>query len=126
MPIVGGRAGGYGARHLTLVAAPELSEDDVRAALDGVRPLAVLPAGPPAVVAAARVALRPDEPLEPGADLVVVTSGSTGTGRAVLLPAAALRASGGRSSLQGHWPALRNTGHTWRAGRCRTAFVRAN
>jgi O-succinylbenzoic acid--CoA ligase len=45
------------------------------------------------VVAAARAALRPDEPLEPGADLVVVTSGSTGSGRAVLLPAAALRAS---------------------------------
>jgi O-succinylbenzoic acid--CoA ligase len=75
------------------VAAPDLSEDDVRAALDGARPLAVLPAGPPAVVAAARVALRPDEPLEPGADLVVVTSGSTGSGRAVLLSAAALRAS---------------------------------
>jgi o-succinylbenzoate---CoA ligase len=75
------------------VAAPDLTGDDVRAALDGVRPLAVLPAGPPAVVAAARAALRPEEPLEPGADLVVVTSGSTGTGRAVLLPAAALRAS---------------------------------
>ncbi len=81
------------ARHLTLVAAPDLTTDDVRAALDGVRPLAVLPAGPPAVVAAARAALRPDEPLEPGADLVVVTSGSTGAGRAVLLPASALRAS---------------------------------
>jgi O-succinylbenzoic acid--CoA ligase len=81
------------ARHLTLVAAPDLTGDDVRAALDGVRPLAVLPTGPPAVVAAARAALRPEEPLEPGADLVVVTSGSTGTGRAVLLPAAALRAS---------------------------------
>jgi O-succinylbenzoic acid--CoA ligase len=81
------------ARHLTLVAAPDLTPDDVRAAVDGARPLAVLPAGPPAVVAAARAALRPDEPLEPGADLVVVTSGSTGAGRAVLLPATALRAS---------------------------------
>jgi O-succinylbenzoic acid--CoA ligase len=75
------------------VAAADLSEDDVRAALDGVRPLAVLPDGPPAVVAAARSALRPEEPLEPGADVVVVTSGSTGGGRAALLPAAALRAS---------------------------------
>jgi O-succinylbenzoic acid--CoA ligase len=81
------------ARHLTVVPAAELSDDDVRAALDGVRPLAVLPAGPPAVVAAARAVLRPDMPLEPGADLVVVTSGSTGNGRAVLLPAAAVRAS---------------------------------
>jgi O-succinylbenzoic acid--CoA ligase len=81
------------ARHLTLVAAPELGPAAVAAALDGSRPLAVLPAGPPAVVAAARAVLRPDEPLEPGADLVVVTSGSTGSGRGVLLPAAALRAS---------------------------------
>jgi O-succinylbenzoic acid--CoA ligase len=75
------------------VAAADLTGDDVRAALDGVRPLAVLPAGPPAVVAAARAVLRPEEPLEPGADLVVGTSGSTGAGRAVLLSAAALRAS---------------------------------
>jgi O-succinylbenzoic acid--CoA ligase len=82
------------ARHLTLVPAPDLSEDDVRAALDGTRPIAVLPAGPPAVVDAARRVLRPEEPLEPGADLVVVTSGSTGGGRAVLLSSAAVRASG--------------------------------
>ena len=75
------------------MAAPVLSEDDVRAALDGARPLAVLPAGPPAAVAAARAVLRPEEPLEPGADLVVVTSGSTGPGRGVLLSAGALRAS---------------------------------
>ncbi|MGY1834248.1 o-succinylbenzoate--CoA ligase [Blastococcus sp. SYSU DS0510] len=81
------------ARQLTLVAAGELSDDDVRAALDGGRPLAVLPAGPPAVVDAARAVLRPDEPLEAGTDLVVVTSGSTGGGRGVLLPATALRAS---------------------------------
>ncbi|CCG05266.1 o-succinylbenzoate--CoA ligase [Blastococcus saxobsidens] len=80
-------------RQLTLVGAGELSDDDVRAALDGVRPLAVLPAGPAAVVDAARAALRPGEPLEPGADLVVVTSGSTGGGRGVLLSAGALRAS---------------------------------
>ena len=73
--------------------AAELTQQAVRAALDGAVPLAVLPDGPPAVVAAARTALRPEEPLEPGADLVVVTSGSTGNGRAVLLSAAALRAS---------------------------------
>ena len=80
-------------RQLALVPAAELTQDAVRAALDGTTPLAVLPSGPPAVVDAARAALRPDEPLEPGADLVVVTSGSTGSGRAVLLSAAALRAS---------------------------------
>jgi O-succinylbenzoic acid--CoA ligase len=65
----------------------------VRACLDGGAPLAVLPAGPPAAVEAARAVLRPGEPLEPGTDLVVVTSGSTGGGRGVLLSAAALRAS---------------------------------
>jgi o-succinylbenzoate---CoA ligase len=81
------------ARQLSLVAAPDLFPADVAAALDGDRPLAVLPAGPPAAVQAARDVLRPDEPLEPGADLVVVTSGSTGRGRGVLLSAAALRAS---------------------------------
>jgi o-succinylbenzoate---CoA ligase len=89
------------------VAAPDLTGDDVAAALDGVRPLAVLPAEPPAVVAAARAALRPEEPLEPGADLVVVTSGSTGTGRGVLLSAAALRASAAatheRLGGRGNW-----------------------
>lgn len=80
-------------RQLTLVPAAELSVDHVRAALDGSAPLAVLPSGPPAAVTAARAALAPDEPLEPGADLVVVTSGSTGGGRAVLLSAGALTAS---------------------------------
>ena len=80
-------------RRLTLVSAADLIEADVRAALDGFRPLAILPAGPPAVVAAARHVLRPEEPLEPGADLVVGTSGSTGRGRAVLLSAAAVTAS---------------------------------
>jgi O-succinylbenzoic acid--CoA ligase len=80
-------------RHLTLVPAPDLSVDHVRAALSGTAPLAVLPDGPPATVAGARRVLAPDVPLEPGADLVVVTSGSTGGGRAVLLPAAALIAS---------------------------------
>jgi o-succinylbenzoate---CoA ligase len=81
------------ARHLTLVGASELSEDAVRAALDGTAPLAVLPAGASAVVDAASRVLRPDEPLEPGADLVVVTSGSTGGSRAVLLSSAAVQAS---------------------------------
>ncbi|MCZ2859348.1 o-succinylbenzoate--CoA ligase [Blastococcus sp. VKM Ac-2987] len=88
-----GSGGGGAARRLTLVPAAHLADADLRAALDGGRPLAVLPAGPPAVVDAARALLRPDEPLEPGTDLVVVTSGSTGSGRGVLLPAAALRAS---------------------------------
>ncbi|SOC49176.1 O-succinylbenzoic acid--CoA ligase [Blastococcus aggregatus] len=82
------------ARHLSLVPAAELTQADVRAALAGDRPLAVLPAGPPAAVDAARAVLRADELLEDGADLVVVTSGSTGTGRGVLLSAAAVRASG--------------------------------
>ena len=88
-----GRRESSTARHLTLVPARDLGLDAVRAALDGRSPVAVLPDGPPAVVEAARTALRPEEPLEPGADLVVVTSGSTGRGRGVLLSAAALRAS---------------------------------
>jgi O-succinylbenzoic acid--CoA ligase len=75
------------------VPAADLTLDAVRAALDGAAPLAVLPAGPPAMAEAARAVLRPDEPLEPGADLCVVTSGTTGAGRAVLLPADAMRAS---------------------------------
>ncbi|MGY1651438.1 o-succinylbenzoate--CoA ligase [Geodermatophilus sp. SYSU D01119] len=85
-------------RQLTVLPAPEAPADvlgsvlpAVRAALDGAAPLAVLPAGPAA--AAAREVLAPEEPLEDGADLVVVTSGSTGGGRGVLLPASALRAS---------------------------------
>jgi o-succinylbenzoate---CoA ligase len=85
------------ARHLTLVPAPDDPAallGPLRAALDGGAPLAVLPAGPPSAVGAARAVLRPEDPLEPGADLVVVTSGSTGTARGVLLAAAALRASG--------------------------------
>ena len=69
------------ARHLTLVPAAGLTQADVRAALDGDRPLAVLPAGPPAAVDAAHAVLRTEAPLEDGTDLVVVTSGSTGTGR---------------------------------------------
>jgi o-succinylbenzoate---CoA ligase len=84
-------------RHLNPVPAPAdplALLPQVRAALDGTAPLAVLPAGPPAAVEAARAVLRPEQPLEPGADLVVVTSGSTGGGRGVLLPAAAVRASG--------------------------------
>ena len=80
------------ARQLTLVPAPGRSQEAVRtgvepvlrACLAGAAPLAVLPAGPPATEAAARAVLRPDEPLEDGADLVVVTSGSTGGGVAPL------------------------------------------
>jgi O-succinylbenzoic acid--CoA ligase len=74
--------------HLHAAVLPGL-----RACLDGAAPLAVLPAGPSAVVDAARAALRVEQPVEPGADLVVVTSGSTGRSRAVLLSAAAVRAS---------------------------------
>lgn len=81
------------ARHLNLVPAGELTQATVAAALDGDAPLAVLPAGPAAAVDAARAVLRADEPLEDGADLVVVTSGSTGSGRGVLLAADAVRAS---------------------------------
>jgi o-succinylbenzoate---CoA ligase len=80
-------------RHLTLVAAADLTEDAVRETLAGRAPLAVLPSGPPAAVDAARRVLRPEEPLEPGTDVVVVTSGSTGDGRGVLLAAGALQAS---------------------------------
>jgi O-succinylbenzoic acid--CoA ligase len=89
------------ARQLTLVPAPAPEAaatvlDTVWPALlrslDGAAPLAVLPAGD-GPAAAARAVLRPDEPLEPGTDLVVVTSGSTGGGRGVLLSAAAVRAS---------------------------------
>ena len=80
-------------RHLTLVPAAQLSPAHLRAALDGTEPLAVLPAGPEAAVAAARDVLAPQQPLELGADLVVVTSGSTGRGRGVLLSADALTTS---------------------------------
>jgi o-succinylbenzoate---CoA ligase len=83
-------------RHLTPVPAPAdplALLPQVRAALDGTASLAVLPAGPPATVEAARAVLRPEQPLEDGADLVVVTSGSTGGGRGVLLSAGAVRAS---------------------------------
>ena len=88
-------------RQLTLVAAPPPEAAAAALAtvwpalhrsLDGDAPLAVLPAGA-GPAGAARTALRPDEPLEPGTDLVVVTSGSTGGGKGVLLSAAALRAS---------------------------------
>jgi O-succinylbenzoic acid--CoA ligase len=88
-------------RPLTLVDAPPLEAaatvlDTVwpalRRSLDGDAPLAVLPAGT-GPADAARALLRADQPLEPGTDLVVVTSGSTGGGRGVLLSAAALRAS---------------------------------
>ncbi|MGY1855239.1 o-succinylbenzoate--CoA ligase [Modestobacter sp. SYSU DS0290] len=88
-------------RQLTLVPAPSATEPAaalgtvwpaLRAALQGDAPLAVLPADPGPAAAARRV-LHPDESLEPGTDLVVVTSGSTGDGKGVLLSAAALEAS---------------------------------
>ncbi len=80
-------------RHLTLVPAPEVTPAMVAAALDGTHPLAVLPDGPTAVVEAARAVFRPDVPLEDGADVAVLTSGSSGGRRAALLSAAALAAS---------------------------------
>ncbi|KQS58943.1 AMP-dependent synthetase [Geodermatophilus sp. Leaf369] len=87
------------ARQLSLVPAPPLGPavlehvwPALRAALDGAAPLAVLPAGD-GPAATARAVLRPEVPLEDDVDLVVVTSGSTGTGRGVLLSAAAVRAS---------------------------------
>src|SRR3954453_18560102 len=54
-------------RPLTLVPAPEVSVATVRAALHGDAPLAVLPAGPPAVVAAGRAGPRAANPRGPGA-----------------------------------------------------------
>jgi O-succinylbenzoic acid--CoA ligase len=86
---------GHQGRQLAVVPAAELTTADVQAALDGGRPLSVLPDGPTAVVEAALRALQPDEPLEDDAALVVVTSGSTGGGRAVLLSAEAVRSSAG-------------------------------
>lgn len=80
-------------RRLVVVPASQVSPAVVEAALTGVRPLAVLPDGPAAVVDAARAVLRPDEPVEDDVDFVVLTSGAAGNGRGVLLPAAALRAS---------------------------------
>ena len=88
------------ARQLNVVAAPGPDAaaalgtvwPALQACLDGDAPLAVLPAGA-GPAAAAHAVLRPADPLEPGTDLVVVTSGSTGGGRGVLLSAAALRAS---------------------------------
>lgn len=89
------------ARQLTLVAAPAPEDaaealgtvwPALQACLAGGAPLAVLPSGT-GPARAARAVLRPDRPLEPGTDLVVVTSGSTGGGRGVLLSAGALRAS---------------------------------
>jgi O-succinylbenzoic acid--CoA ligase len=89
------------ARQLNLVPAPPPEAAGavlagvwpaLRRSLAGDAPLAVVPAAP-GPAAAARAVLRPDEPLEPGTDLVVVTSGSTGGAKGVLLSAGALRAS---------------------------------
>ena len=89
------------------MGAPDLSEDALRAALEGTAPLAVLPSGPPAVVDAARRVLRPELPLEDGVDLVVVTSGSSGGSRGVLLSSAAVQAAAvathGRLGGPGSW-----------------------
>ena len=110
------------ARHLTLVPAPRrrgprCSPPSTRRARLPRRRRARSPCcrpGPPAAVDAARAVLRPDEPLEPGADLVVVTSGSTGGGRGVLLSAAAARGPRRRPPSTGS--AARATG----CSRCRS------
>ena len=96
------------ARQLSLLPAPPAEAagrvlDTVwpalRRALDGDAPLAVLPAGA-GPADAARAVLRADEPLETGTDLVVVTSGSTGGGRGVLLSSGALRASAAATEVR--------------------------
>jgi O-succinylbenzoic acid--CoA ligase len=70
---------------------PELV-DALSAAVDGTGP-AVLPLPDGGEGERLRAALRPEEPVEPGAALVVPTSGSTGDPKGVLLSAAALAAS---------------------------------
>jgi O-succinylbenzoic acid--CoA ligase len=62
-------------------------------ALDGGPAVLPLPDGPPALRESIESALRPDEPPDGEAALIVPTSGSTGSPRGVLLPAAAIRAS---------------------------------
>lgn len=62
-------------------------------ALDSGPALLPLPDGPQPLRESVTAALRPDQPLDGDAALVVPTSGSTGEPRGVLLPAAAVRAS---------------------------------
>lgn len=62
-------------------------------ALDGGPALLPLPDGPQPLRETIAAALRPDEPLDGDAAVVVPTSGTTGEPRGVLLPATAVRAS---------------------------------
>ena len=75
-------------------------------ALDGGPPIAPLPSAPVERARALR-ALRLDEPADPGAAVVVLSSGSTGEPKAVVLSAAAIRAGAeathDRLGGPGHW-----------------------
>ena len=90
---------------LRAVEEPDLPAA-LAAALDGGPPVAPLPPGP---VERARAlgALRLDEPCDPGSAVVVLSSGSTGEPKAVLLSAAAIRAGAqathDRLGGPGHW-----------------------
>ena len=64
----------------------------VAAALDGGEAVLPLDGGDP-VAAALLAGMRPGEPVEPGTAVIIVTSGSTGDPKGVLLSAGALRAS---------------------------------
>ncbi|SER16359.1 AMP-binding protein [Microlunatus flavus] len=75
-------------------------------ALDGGRPVAPLPPEPAERARAVR-ALRLDEPADPDAAVVVLSSGSTGEPKGVVLSAAALRAGAEATHVRlggvGHW-----------------------
>lgn len=64
---------------------------------DAVMPV---PEGDVREIARLREALRPGEPIEDGAALVVATSGTTGTPKGAMLSAAALRASGNATHVR--------------------------
>ncbi len=95
-------------RTATLLRAVEGSElpAALAAALDGGAPVAPLPPDP-VERARAVTALRLDEPADPGAAVVVLSSGSTGEPKAVVLSAAAIRAGAeathDRLGGPGHW-----------------------
>lgn len=80
--------------------------DALRAALDGGHAVLPLSAGDPRL-GELRARLAPERPVEEGTAVVVVTSGSTGDAKGVLLSAAALRASAQatheRLGGPGHW-----------------------
>jgi O-succinylbenzoic acid--CoA ligase len=90
---------------LRAVEEPELPAA-LAAALDGGPPVAPLPSEPVERARALR-ALRLDEPADPGAAVVVLSSGSTAEPKAVVLSAAAIRAGAeathARLGGPGHW-----------------------